>query len=200
MRILFTVLAFLGLFAGPEPIESVNLVVVGESLRANETLAQLQNIVATAGKTLNVEFAADADNLPEGEWDAVIFSQKDADALKSAVKSAKAAYGKKIPVYLAQTDMAASKKLAGSCGMKILPDACAYANLDVICKDEFVALREGNLTPVGCYTRACVWYEILYNTKIFGSRYGAGLKEEDRRCAQLSADAAVKKPYKVCLK
>ena len=200
MKFFLTVLTFLGLFSGPKPVESVNLLVVGESVRADETVAQLQTIVAYAGKTITVGFAADAANLPEGEWDAVVFSQRDAESLKPAVKAVKAAYGKKTAIYLAQTDIETSKKVASGLGMKILPDACAYGNLGKICKDYYAAAWEGVLTPQGVYTRACVWYEVLFNAKVFGSRYNGGIKDEERRCAQLSADAAVKKPYKICLK
>ena len=199
MRILFVVMAFLGLFKGPQPVESVNLLIVGEAVCGDAEMDHLQKIASAAGKTLVMGFAEDVSALPEGSWDAVVFSQRDS-SLRQNVKAVRGSLGNRIAVYMAQTDMETSRKAAGSCGAKVLPDACAYGNLGKICKDEFAAMTEGNLTPVGCYTRACVWYEALFNTKVFGSRYGGSIKDEDRRCAQLSADAAIKKPFKICLK
>lgn len=202
MKILFCILAFLGLFKGPEPINTVKLLAIGGDFHDDAVVLHINHIAQRAGKEFSIDFCnsvEDAD-FSAGEWDAFIVSQSDAEILREEVAAIRKAAGRKSRILLWQTEMDSSKKLAKAISAEIVPAKCAVSELESYTHNGDAAYEDGELTAQGYYTLACTLYEVVFKTKVFGSRYSGNLSEESRRSAQLSADAAVKKPYKICLK
>lgn len=202
MKLLFCLLTFLGLFKGPAPIDTVKVFAIGGDFNDDAVVLHLGRIAQSAGKAFSIDFCADAADakLASGEWDAFIVSQSAGDGLAGEVAAIRKAAGKKARILLWQTDMETGKKLVKKLSLEIAPAKCAVAELESYTRNGDAAYEDGNITVQGAYTLACVLYETLYKTKVFGNRYSGNLDEDARRSAQLSADAAVKKPFKVCLK
>lgn len=97
--------------------------------------------------------------------------------------------------------MDASRKAAKKNRLAVIPCGSAIQNFRSFTKSDN-ATRDGfHLSNAGRYTASCTWYEVLFDDIVFGSRYAPeGLDVDTIRAAQWSADAAVRKPYKVKLK
>lgn len=95
----------------------------------------------------------------------------------------------------------ASKKAVKKHKLTIIPGGTTIQNLRSFLKNDNQTRDGYHLNNFGQYAVACAWYEILFEDKVFGSRYAPrNMKEDDIRAAQWAADYAVKRPYKVCLK
>ena len=200
MKLLFCLLAFLGLFKGPAPIDTVRLLAVGDDFHDDAVMLHLGRIAQSAGKTFSVQFCGSAADAASGEWDAFLLSQSDGGNLDASAAAIRSAAGKKARILLWQTDMETSKKPAKKISAELVAAKCAVLELESYTRNGDSAYADGSLTPQGAYTLACALYEVLFKTKVFGNRYSGNLGEEARRAAQLSADAAVRKPFKICLK
>lgn len=201
MKLFFCLLTFLGLFKGPAPIDSVRVLALGSDFHDDAVVLHLTHIAESAGKMFSIDFCEDAASAAaEGEWDAFILSQSYSERLAGEIAAIRKAAGKKARILLWQTDMEPSRKLSKKLSAELVPAKCATAELESFTHNGDAAYTDGNLTVQGAYTLACTLYEVLFKTKVFGNRYSGNLDEASRRSAQLSADAAVKKPFKICLK
>lgn len=201
MRLFFCVLAFLGLFKGPAPIDTVKLLAIGGDFHDDAVVLHLGRIASSDGKTLEIGFCdSTADpRLNSGGWDTFLVSQSDPD-VAATVSAIRQAMGKKARILLWQTDIESSRKLSKKLSVSLVSAKCATSELEAYTGNDGAAYEDGHLTAQGAYTLACSLYEALFKTKVFGNRYSGNLDDEDRRSAQLAADAAVKKPFKICLK
>jgi len=189
MKIILSLIVVLGSIFAPKPeTANVNLLVVGPQDQLACELDHVQNIVLAAGKTITIGNTQDISQIPEGNWDRVIVL---GSLDKAAVSNLKKSVEKKAVIFTIQNDIKNDKARGG---IELLPFDSLKKNMEAFTRDG--DLFDG---PVGCYARACCIYEIIYDVKVFGSRYHAGLTEENLRNAQLCADAAVKKPGKVKL-
>lgn len=202
MKLFFCLLTFLGLFKGPAPVDTVKVLALGSDFHDDAVALHLTRIAEAAGKVCSIDFCEDAASAAaaEGEWDAFILSQSDSERLAGEIAAIRKAAGKKARIFLWQTDMEPSKKLSKKFSAELVPAKCATAELESFTHNGDAAYSDGDLTVQGAYTLACTLYEVLFKTKVFGNRYSGNLDEASRRSAQLSADAAVKKPFKICLK
>lgn len=97
--------------------------------------------------------------------------------------------------------MKASRKAVGKYNLKVIPSGTAIQNARSFLGNDNQTRDGFHLNGFGQYTASCVWYEVLFKSTVFGSRYAPdGFSADDIRAAQWSADAAVKHPYKTCLK
>lgn len=197
MNVLFSLLVFLSFLPGPKQIDSVKLLAVGPEFGEDAVTFYLDGLTESAGKTLEITYCNTLEEA-SGSWDAVLLSQTDSANVAALAAKAKASFGRKTKVLLYQTNMFTSKKLSKKTD-GIVPVDCAFRNLNSFTADSTAAVDNGRVSTLGCYTAACVLFETLFNCKVFGSRYSAMLDSEDRRAAQLSADAAVRKPFKIKL-
>lgn len=197
MNVLFSLLVFLNIFPGPKQIDSVKLLAVGPEFGEDAVTFYLDGLTESAGKTLEITYCDRIEDA-NGNWDTVLLSQTDSANVAALTAKAKATFGKKTRVLLYQTNIFTSKKLSKKAD-GIVPVDCAFRNLNSFTADSTAAVDNGRISTLGCYTAACVLFETLFNCKVFGSRYSAMLGSEDRRAAQLCADAAVKKPFKIKL-
>lgn len=97
--------------------------------------------------------------------------------------------------------MDASRKASRKYKLEIIPSGTAIQNARVFLGNDKQTRDGFHLNNFGQYTASCVWYEVLFDSSVFGSRYAPeGLDTDQIRAAQWSADAALRKPYRTCLK
>jgi beta-glucosidase len=94
--------------------------------------------------------------------------------------------------------MAASSKACKSHRLTVIPCGTTMQNLRGTFVGDNVTTDGFHLNNLGKYAAACTWYQVLFGESVVGNAFRPQyLTEEEVEAAQLSAAAAVKKPFKV---